>query len=189
MESPFTNLRSFVLGLNNQEDFANNYIQILAKITLINKYFIDISTIKTGLIDSINSFLNDSNNTQEKLNSLILQCEHTIQGIQYLSSAANVSIDGLNLTPIEDFYKEANISEEEKAMLSGNDLMRKQMEYELQKFNKLQENYQQVIARSTELKHKLFTANKLYAPIITKLKELNEVVVNFQKRHPELFPL
>ena len=189
METTFSRFRDLISNINSQEELQSQYITVLANVTKVNKLFIDISIRKTELQDILNQTVSDSNNLQEKINTLLLQCDQEVDSIKYLSSLQNqvLNFDNLNLLPLEEFYKEANLTEEEKASLTGSNLMKKQMEFELQRFQSLQEQYKLLQTRSNELKSKIFTANKLYAPIITKLKELDEVVNNFKKLHPDLF--
>ena len=189
MDNPFSDLRNFIENIDNQAEFADKYITILAKITEINKLFMNISIIKTDLGESLAEIITKSNDIQDKTTSLINECEYTVESIKYITDFNNqvFNFENLNILPIDEFYKEANISEEEKAALTGTNLMKKQMEFELERFQTLKENYKTVSTRSNELKAKLFAANRLYAPIITKLRELDDVIGNFKKLHPDLF--
>ena len=186
--SPFDKLRRSISNINSQEELKENMIPILAQITQINTLFLSISIKKTQILDSLKQISNNSQEIREKMQSLIIQCQDVNGLIMAISQYQDKKCDleSLNLIPIDDFCEEANITMEERNAMTDSDLIRKQMEFEIEKFQKLKESYQFALTRSQELKSKLFTINRLYAPIITKLKELDQVVSNFKKNHPEL---
>ena len=189
MDNSFSILRNIIQNIDNQTELTNQYIGILAHIAEINSLFMNISIHKTELSDSLNELVSKSNSLQDHTTSLLSECDVVADDIQYMTEFRDqvLNFDNLNILPIDEFYKEANISEEDRAALSTTTIMKRQMEFELEKYHTLKENYKKVSTRSSELKARLSAANRLYAPIIIKLRELDDVIGHFKKLHPDLF--
>lgn len=184
--SSFDDLRQFVKSIESTEDAKAKLVPAVAKISKINELFLEISEKRNSILANVNSISSEVHNKHREIDALISTCENSAHEIIENQEKQQKRVDFRNVKfsmPLEDFLKESKLTEEERNQMNETTLMKKQMEFEMSKINELKQQYQQEVTRSNELKRKLYAASRLYAPILMKLRELEEVVDNFKKAH------
>lgn len=182
MDNPFAQLRELVAGLNSQEEFKSHLVEIVALISMINKMYIDVSFARNQTLLELQKVVKNVHAIHSTNDSYLYTCQIMAEDIQNIEIPP-FNLDGLNIQPREEFMAAAGMTEEEAAKLHPDDFMKQQMQHEIKRYKELKQQCHELHAKSTELKAKLVNVNKLFAPIMTKICEMDEVLKNFKEKY------
>ena len=158
-------------------------LQVMALISEINKAYLDVSIERSRLSA-------DLQKSAKKAKSLQLECESNLYECHILEEEVEnvtipvVDLSNLDILEREEYIKEAKISEEEAKLVPLNKFMKQRLDFEIKRYKKIKEHFQELTTRSNELKNRLSAANKLFAPIVTKLRTMEEDVNQFLEKTP-----
>ena len=178
--SSFVELRNLISSFESQDDVNNNLMQSMSLISQVSKNFIDISANKCNLTNSLLSISKQAKTLQMRCENNLYECHI---GNEELKNVHIHHIDlndpNLNILDKEEFIRLTNMTEEQVSLMSPNQFNKQRLQYEKQRFEKIKRQFQEANSRSVELKAKLSQVNKMFAPIMTKLKDIDEVITDF----------
>ena len=180
MES-FSQLRELISSFKSQEDVSNNLLPAVSLISEVSKKFIDISSYKTDLSTNLVSISKQAKALQSRCENNLYECHLTNEELKNVQ-IPSVDLDGLDILDREEYLKENNLTEEQADLMPPNLFMKQRLKFELERYKSIKQQYHDANARSSELKAKLSQANKMFAPIMAKLKDMDEVITDFMEK-------